>query len=192
MSKKHLSVEQASTIGVIGSVVNVGLELGATKYFGGRASIADMPHQLADVLAYGAVLGSRYIDVAKQKLERASSWIVSAGSYAVATGLVAETLYTKISETDLEPVQTQQAALLAGVLAINGAIHWAQDAAHHHHHEDNGAVVNHKHAKSELYATGALIAGVLGAVALDAPLVERGVALAAALYVGYTNWPEDN
>lgn len=191
MSKKHLSIEQASTIGVIGSAVNVGLELGATKYFGGRASIADMPHQVADVFAYGAVLTSRYINVAKSKLERASSWIVSLGSYAVGVGIVADTVVQSVAESDIDPVQPQQAVLLTGVLAINGAIHWAQDAAHHYHHDDNGAAVNHKHAKSEFYATGALIAGVLGAVALDAPLVERGVAVAAAMYVGYTNWPQD-
>lgn len=177
---------------MIGSAINVGLELGATKYFGGRASIADLPHQLADVFAYGAVLTSRYIDVAKSRLERASSWIVSVGSYAVASGIVIETLSQKISKSIIEPVQPQQAALLGGVLVINGAIHWAQDAAHHHHHDDIGAVVNHVHAKSELYATGGLIAGVLGAAALDVPLIERGVAVAAAMYVGYTNWPEDN
>lgn len=191
--KNHMSIKRASAIGMVGSAMNVGLEYAAVRHFGGRAPLADMPHQAADVFAYGAVYVSRFTEKARHKLERTSSWLVSLGSFMVASVVAAETAQ-KFSEHGAglgEQMSWAEPVVLVGVLSINGAIHVAQDRAHRHNHADYGAHVNHVHARSEWYATAALVAGTAMAVAADTPLLERAVAVAAAAWVGYSNTPKN-
>jgi divalent metal cation (Fe/Co/Zn/Cd) transporter len=180
--KRLKSVKNASTVGVVGSAANVGLEYAAVRYFGGRAPLADLPHQAADVLAYGAVYASRYADKAKHFMEKSSSWLVSIGSFSVMALVAAETTQKLYDHgVDLgERLQWAESAALLGVLAINGVIHAAQSSAHEHNAYDHGAHVNHVHAESEWYATAALLAGSVAATAVGAPLAERVIAVAAA------------